>query len=116
MTVENLVVDWNLSLHNAKQGGALIAVGIREAYEYVGSRRTDRITGYYVEVVDTLNRFEKTEVKVMTAEKPFEITDSGEYLSVFFVGLKGKLFMDYNTKSVRFSVTADSVQILNDED
>lgn len=115
MTLENLVIDWDASLHNLKDDSGLIAVGIKEAYEYNGSQRTSRVIGYSVEVVDTMNRFEKTSVKIIgSTEKPFEIGDNDDYLSVFFVGLKGKVYMDYSSHSVRFSLTADRVQVLND--
>lgn len=113
MTLENLVIDWDASLHNTKENSGLIAVGIKETYEYNGSQRTNRIVGYSVEVVDTMNRFEKTSVKVGVTEKPFEVDNNDEYLNVFFVNLKGKAYMDYNSHSVKFSLTADRVQVLN---
>ena len=31
MTLENLVIDWDASLHNFKDDSGLIAVGIKEA-------------------------------------------------------------------------------------
>lgn len=116
MTLGDLVIDWNASLHNYEKDSGLVAVRIKEAYEYDGSRRTDRIIGYSVEVADTYNRFEKTTVKVLgITKKPFEISDDDMYLNVFFVGLKGKVYMDYSTGSVKFSFTADGVQVLKTE-
>lgn len=111
MTLENLVIDANATLHNNKTDSGLIAVGIKECYEYNGSKRTDKVQGYAVEVVDSFNRFEKSIIKVLgLAQKPFEIKD--EYLSVYFENLKIKPYVDYSSNSVKFSITASSVVLL----
>lgn len=115
MTVESLKIDWDECLHNNDKNSGLIAIGVKEVYEYSGSKRTNRVIGYAIEVVDTLNKFEKTSVKVMgLTKKPFEIGDNDEYLNVYFVGLQGRAYMDYATNTVKFSVTAEDVRILND--
>lgn len=118
MTLECLKVDWNASLSNYEKNSGLLAVGITEAYEYSGSKRTNRVIGYYIDVVDTLNKFEKTKVKITgLIEKPFEIDENDDkYLNVYFTGLQGRVYVDYATNTVKFSITADNVKVLNNMD
>lgn len=111
MTLENLIIDSNATLHNSKTDSGLIAVAIKEYYEYDGSKRTDKIQGYAVEVVDSFNRFEKSVIKLPgLSQKPFEIQD--EYLSVYFKGLNIKPYVDYSSNTVKFSITANDVEVL----
>jgi hypothetical protein len=111
MKLDSLVIDWDSSLHNNKSESGLVAIGVKEAYEYNGSKRTERVIGYNIEVVDTFNRFEKTVIRV--PNKPFDIKDDDNYLNVYFSGLRGKAYMEYSTNTVKFSVCADNVEILN---
>lgn len=115
MILENLCIDWNSSLHNDEKDSGLIAVGIKEAYEYNGNKRTDRVIGFTIEVVDTMGRFEKSSIKVLgRTDQPFKIQEN-DYLNVFFVNLKGRIYIDYNTNTVKFSITADDVRVLDDK-
>lgn len=80
MTLENLIIDSNATLHNSKTDSGLIAVAIKECYEYDGSKRTDKI--------------------------------QDEYLSVYFKGLNIKPYVDYSSNTVKFSITANDVEVL----
>lgn len=116
MRLDDLVIDWNASLHNNKSGSGLIAVGIKDTYKYDGNRRTDEIIGYTIDVVDTMNRFEKTSIKVLgLSQKPFEV-EKDEYVRIYFKGLTGKVYTDFSTNVVKFSISADDVEILDDDE
>lgn len=117
MELSDIVINWDESIHNTKEG-TLIAVELKDIYQFDKNtkRFTDRIIGYTVVVVDCLNAFSKSSIRIETNERPSSKIQAGidtkDYCSVFFHGLGGKVYKDFSSGEVRFSITAKSVEVL----
>lgn len=118
MEIQDLYVDWNKTLHNTKDG-TLIAVGIKDIFEFdkIKKRFTENVIGFNLTVVDSLNAFSKSNIRIETNEEaPYEIQEaieSQEYCSVFLHGLRGRIYKDFSNNEIKFAISADAVEVIN---
>lgn len=112
MDLKNLVIDWNASIHNCQDAEkSLVATNVKPVYEYENKRKTEKIVGYSITLVDFLNEFEKYQVRIDGQEKPLIIPE-GNYIPVYLRNLTGKLYTDFASGEVKVSLRADAVELL----
>lgn len=108
MRASDLLINWSDTL-----GDSLLATNIRETWEYVDGKKTERLVGWSIECACPRMRLDKVVVKVHVKNKPFDIVD-GEPLSVEFSGLSGKVYVDFRSGQLKESITAESVTVLDE--
>lgn len=108
MRASDLVIEWENTL-----GENLLATDVREAWQYVDGKKTERLAGWSIECASPRMRLDKIVVKVLSRNKPFEIVD-GEPVSVKFSGLSGKVYVDFRSGQLKESITAESVIVLDE--
>ena len=111
MQLSDLVIDWNETI-----GRNLMAVESKPVYAWVDGKKTDVIASYAISVVAPRMKFDKITVKIPnTGKVPLEFSDEEpEPIGCEFHGLTGKAYMDYKTGSVKFSISADSVEVVEE--
>ena len=108
MRATELVIDWEKTL-----GSNLLATDLREAWQYVDGKKTERLAGWSVEVASPKMMLDKVVVKVLSQNKPFEIVE-GDPVSVKFSGLSGKVYVEFRTGQLKAIITAESVTVLDE--
>lgn len=108
MRATELVIDWEKTL-----GSNLLATDVREAWQYVDGKKTEKLAGWAIECASPRMRLDKVVVKVLSRNKPFEIVE-GDPVSVKFSGLSGKVYFDFRSGQLKESITATSVTVLDE--
>lgn len=108
MKASDLVINWEDSL-----GDNLLATDVREAWQYVDGKKTERLVGWSIEIASPKMMLDKVVVKVLSKNKPFEIVD-GEPVAVKFSGLSGKVYVNFRTGQLQASITAQGVAVLDE--
>lgn len=108
MRASDLVIDWEDSL-----GENLLATDVKESWQYVDGKKTERLAGWSIECACPRMRLDKVVVKVLSKNKPFEIVN-GDPVSVKFSGLSGKVYVDFRSGQLKESITAESVTVLDE--
>lgn len=90
-------------------GKEMMLTRVKEYYEYVDGKRTDRVKGYTYTVALPEQRFALLGVKI-EGEKQMDAPASG-YTSVQFVGLNVKLYFDNNNR-VQVTAKASGIRAL----
>lgn len=118
--LSKLCIDWEKTLAN--DSNMLLAVDAKKAFKYKDGKRTDEMDGWNITIVVPRLQFEKLTVKVktLTAEPPvkFEEEDISDPVSVRFIGLSGRPYISYASSSpqIKYSITAEGVEVLDDEE
>lgn len=111
MKISDLIIDWDRSIGNDLDN--LMCVDLREAYAWQDGKKTDILDGWYCEIVSPKLKFDKVLVKVLSKTKPFEMKEDSPII-VKFHGLTGKAYINYRTNEFASTLTANSVEIIEE--
>lgn len=94
--------------------GTALALAVREGFEYADGKKTDNHTHNVVEAVMPMNKFEKTNVKVMNTKSVItneQIAQQGGSVKVKFKNLTGKFYRT-TAGGYELSCKADSMEVI----
>ncbi len=83
----------------------------REIFHYEDGKRTDTLDGIGYTVISPNLSWEKVLVKVKETTPSIEY--KGTPIEVNFTNLDGKAWMDFRSNSIKLSLTADSIEPVN---
>lgn len=111
MKLDVIVVDWEATI-----GQPILAVDLIESYVWTNGKRTDVQDGWTLTVLVPQMKFDKLNIKIKTKKKPqiFEKNEDGP-VPVRLTGLTGRLYQDYRNNEIRCSLTADEVEVCEEE-
>ena len=94
---------------------------ITPLYDYEGEKRTDTISGYTYECVDTLD-FQRVKVKIkgqktplMEDEKLQQFRENGEKIAVEFINGVDLIYWSSKTKALEDSFSAEAVNLVQND-
>ena len=115
----SVLLNRDIPLNIIYKNGAFILISIRKYFKYENGQKTDILSGYKYEVVDTVS-FDKLQVKIEGQKEPLmppedleERRENGERFFVEFIHGRNRLY-NHNMMNGRWSVedsfSADDVR------
>lgn len=112
INVSNLVVDLEETTGNIRAELSLVAPA-RLSKLYVDKKPTDTIDGVVYTVISPSLAYDKLSIKVKETIPSVEFT--GKPVRVHFNNLDGKIWQDFHTNEIKMSLTADSIEIVENK-
>lgn len=112
INISNLVVDLEETTGNIRAELSLVAEP-RLAKLYVDKKPTDKIDGVVYIVISPSLEYDKISIKVKETTPSVEFT--GKPVRVHFTNLDGKLWQDFHTNEIKISLTADSIEVVENK-
>lgn len=109
LNLKNIVVDVKSTL-----GDKFFLTDISPYYLYENGKKTEKIEGYKYTVAVVAMNLDKISVKI-SGNKEILLEDfNGKMPAVSFVGLKMKLWQNFQSRQIMTTVTADSINLIDE--